>query len=289
MDVLRGNIQFRCVNCFRDLLSIHSKQSDKLNCPACNSSFLIKDGTFFFINSRLDDVADNNEDLIFKLKKFFKKYPKLFYCLAYLFGGIPLNISAKKFVKSLPKDSMVVNIGSGERKLGERVINLDMYHFSGVSIVASATNLPFQNNSIDAVVCDYLLEHTEIPEAVIREAQRVLKLGGLIYMGTPFIIGYHLAPGDFFRWTKEGVRRLGANFEEVELKVAYGPTAALVSVLSNWLAILFSFNNSVLYGIWLIVFMVMLCPLQFVDLLLGHYKLAGNIALGFYFIGKKKI
>lgn len=282
-------VHFRCVKCSKNLFFEYSKQNDHLLCSYCGSSFLIKNGVYFFEKNSTNEFVAKEADLLFKLKKFFKRYPRLFYYLAHFFGGIQFNISAKKFVRSLPKDKVIINVGSGERKLGERVISLDLYNFIGVTLVASASNLPLQDNSVDAVVCDSLLEHVQNPGEVMKEINRVLKPGGLVYVGTPFIIGYHSAPGDYFRWTKSGIRQLCKDFKEIEFKVAYGPTSAFVSILSHWLAILFSFNISVLYGVWLIFFMILLSPMQFIDLLISRYKSADNIAMGFYFIGKKTI
>jgi SAM-dependent methyltransferase len=47
--------------------------------------------------------------------------------------------------------------------------------------IGDALSLPFQDNSVDAVVSCGLLEHFESPLAPIREMTRVLKPGGLFY------------------------------------------------------------------------------------------------------------
>ena len=49
---------------------------------------------------------------------------------------------------------------------------------------ASAEKLPFENESFDCVAALDLLEHVEHPEAVIREAARVLKKEGLFFFHT---------------------------------------------------------------------------------------------------------
>lgn len=52
-------------------------------------------------------------------------------------------------------------------------------------ICSDAANLPFSNESFDAVFSINLLEHTPQPEIVIKEAVRVLRKGGNIVMITP--------------------------------------------------------------------------------------------------------
>ena len=51
-------------------------------------------------------------------------------------------------------------------------------------LIANACNLPFLNNSFDAVCAMDLLEHVKTPEKVIQEAARVLKPGGLFFFHT---------------------------------------------------------------------------------------------------------
>ncbi len=46
-------------------------------------------------------------------------------------------------------------------------------------------NLPFDDNSLDVVICEQLLEHLNHPETVIRNVHRVLRPGGLFVVGVP--------------------------------------------------------------------------------------------------------
>lgn len=68
------------------------------------------------------------------------------------------------------------------RRLGRRRA-LD----SGLSIrfeVGSATKLPFGDESMDVCLLPELLEHVEDWQACLREATRVLKPGGVLYLST---------------------------------------------------------------------------------------------------------
>ncbi len=204
-----------------------------------------------------------------------------------MLGGRQVNTTAQKFVNKLSKEQVIVNLGSGTKSLGSHVINVDFFPFSIVDVVAQAEDLPFKDKSVDAIVCDNVLEHVKKPEAVIQEITRVLKSGGLVYIGVPFIIQYHSSPNDFYRWTTEGLRDLMVEFEEVELKIACGPTSAMTTILGEWFAIVLSFNFNFLYNFWIVVFTAMLAPVKLLDYIFSHYRKAENIAYGFYFIGKK--
>ena len=220
-------------------------------------------------------------------KKLVKRYPRLYRVAVYIFGGQPQNTTAYQFIKQIPSETKIVNIGSGPRRI-EGVTNLDIQPFEGVDVVADAAQTPFESESIDAIVCDNVLEHTPNPQAVVAEMLRVLKPGGQVYVAVPFVIPYHSSPGDFYRWTEEGLRELLKDFEEKELKIQYGPSAAFTFVFCEWLALLFSFNNRFLYTAVLFLATIVTAPLKLFDYLLVHYNGAHSMPLDFYFIGKKK-
>jgi SAM-dependent methyltransferase len=243
---------------------------------------------FAFDQNDQKKLASNSDGLMAGIKYFFKKYPKFYYYLAYIFGGRQVNITAQKFVARLPLRKVIINVGSGTKILRSDVINIDFTPFEGVKIVAPAERLPLETGSVDVAVCDNLLEHIKNPVLVVAEIKRVLKKDGLVYVGVPFIINYHSSPDDFQRWTSEGLLELMKDFEKQELKIACGPTSAMATILSEWLALLCSFNIKFLYNFFLIIFTILLTPLKWLDYLLSHYNYAENIAYGFYFIGKKK-
>lgn len=236
---------------------------------------------------RPTDSSQRFGDLVFRIKSFLKKHPKVFFFFYYTLG-VCTGKNVKEAIKDIPRGLVILNLASGIKKIREDVINVDIFSFPGVKVVADIGALPFSDNYADAVICEASLEHFKNPEKAVKEMYRVLKRGGLIYISTPFIVGFHASPDDYYRWTLPGLREFLKDFEEKEAGVAWGPTYALTSVLREWLAIVLSFNINFLYQILLIFFMVIFAPLNFLDYIFSRYNSAKNIAYGFYFIGIKK-
>ena len=226
------------------------------------------------------------DDLVFKAKNYFKKYPRFFF-IFYNLVAVFIGKTAKQFVATLPDDAVIVNIGSGVKTIHPRVINVDMRASPDVQIVASAYALPFPDASVDAVISESLLEHLEHPEIAVQEMYRVLRPGGMVYILTPFMIGFHSSPGDYYRWTIPGMKQLLKNFEIHESGVAVGPTSALTAILREWLAMLLSFGSKTLYQLWVLCFMVLLIPLNLLDFYMRYLPFNSTIALAYYCIAKK--
>jgi SAM-dependent methyltransferase len=118
------------------------------------------------------------------------------------------------------------------RAAGWRAVGSDLSHAAcvaaraggGPAVQADAEALPFGAGTLDAVTLVNVLDHTTRPCAVVREAARVLRPGGLLVVRVPN--GAFHAPwaaalgrlGPFVRW-----RRLDA-YPILHL-FAFGPTA----------------------------------------------------------------
>lgn len=62
--------------------------------------------------------------------------------------------------------------------------------------------------SIDVVLSTQVLEHVEDPLHYLSEANRVLKMGGLLILSTHGYWMFHPDPTDFWRWTSAGLQKI---------------------------------------------------------------------------------
>ena len=77
-------------------------------------------------------------------------------------------------------------------------------------------SLPFADGEFDVVVSDQVLEHLEgNPQQAIDESYRVLKEGGIAIHTTCLLNPIHSEPGDFWRFTPDGLRLLSKKFSQI--------------------------------------------------------------------------
>jgi len=119
-------------------------------------------------------------------------------------------------------------------------------------IVGDIHNLPFGDNSLDAVICLAVLEHVEEPQQAVKEIYRVLKPGGYCFIYVPFLYYYHPLKNyyqDFYRFTYDGARYLTRDFKSVEIQNVRGSLATIFNLfpffskknyLFDWLDRLFN-------------------------------------------------
>ena len=270
-----------------------------------NFTLNIRQKTLFFKNARKDFFIENekayfiknadqgfregnNDSLINRLKLLLKKFPVIFNFLYFILGSSAVGKSPEAAIKGIKPDKIILNLGSGIKKIREDVINVDFYPFDKVDIVADISDLPLADNSVDAVINEYVLEHLDNPAEVVKEMRRVLNPGAIIYVSAPFVANFHSSPDDYYRWSKAGLRALLKDFEEIDCGVRSGPTSALVYVLSEWLSVILSLGIVKIQQFLSVFFMVIFSPLNLLDYLIYKLPASENIAYGFYFIGKKK-
>ena len=86
-------------------------------------------------------------------------------------------------------------------------------------IIGDIHNLPFNDNSQDAIICIAVLEHVENPIKACQEIYRVLKPGGYCFVYVPFLFYYHAHKGyykDYWRFTKDSINILFKDFSVIE-------------------------------------------------------------------------
>lgn len=96
----------------------------------------------------------------------------------------------------------------------------------GADIIGDIHQMPFPDNSQEAIICASVLEHVENPFIASAEIYRTLKPGGYCYVFVPFLFYYH-APisgeyKDYWRFTEDGVRHLFRQFQKMEVASSRG-------------------------------------------------------------------
>lgn len=199
-------------------------------------------------------------------------------------------------VDSEPK---ILVIGSGkslqsaadrylDEKYAKQTINLDIDQFPTITVVADGHKLPFKSDIFHAVITDAVLEHVKNPNQVVNEIHRVLKEGGYVYAEISFIYCFHADPYDYSRFTITGIKHLFSQFEEIDAGVCVGPSSALSCILREYLAILFSFSNDLVYQGLKMIFGWLTFWIKYLDVITAKSKHAKIIASGVY-LGRKVI
>lgn len=83
----------------------------------------------------------------------------------------------------------------------------------GCDMVLDMTRLDLADNSVEALVSVFALEHLYNFDAAFKEQYRVLVPGGRMLLIVPFMYYYHDAPDDFFRFSESALENLLASFE----------------------------------------------------------------------------
>lgn len=127
----------------------------------------------------------------------------------------------------------VLDYGCGSRPYeawftaaGARYQGADLDGAHEVPIRANGT-LAAPGGSVDLVASFSVLEHVWDVATYLGEARRVLKPGGWLLLSTHGNWFYHPHPGDYRRWTREGLQRevQAHGFRLQEMRAVVGPLA----------------------------------------------------------------
>ncbi len=251
---------------------------------------LLKDASFGFNSETKNDEVSNSA------KTIMKRYPWLYNFIKKTVGpshspGNRYNL--KKRIDELFGDKLggkvVLNLGSGTNRIHPEIINVDLFPFKGVDVVADICNLPFKDSSVDGVICEDVLEHISHTHRFLKEMSRVIKPSGTFILKIPFLYPYHSSPDDFFRWTKDGMMHTlkEYNFSVKKIGVHGGPMGALQGILMHVFAIMFSFGSKTAYFFLTQFFMVLFSPLKLLDPLFMLSPFALDVASDIFIIAEK--
>ncbi len=235
------------------------------------------------------------DSLLGKIQDKLKHIGWLYYGLVKIFKPVWENKEIEENLRDSlerhPVGSFILNIGSGPSMRKDRpdIINVDLFAFNEVDLVADATDFPLKDGSADLILNQAMLEHVPYPEKVVEEMYRLLKSGGETFCYLPFISPFHAAPHDYNRWTIPGVKHLFRKFDHIHVGIGTGPTSGMLWVVQEWLAIFFSFGSRWCHDIIFLILMVLTSPIKVLDKFMVRLPYAEKVAGGFYVIAKKNI
>ena len=124
-----------------------------------------------------------------------------------------------------PQRPIVLVVGGGSLGAGTaplyassnvRIIAFDVYASPLTQFVADGHRIPLADQSVDAVLLQFVLEHVLDPWQVVMEIHRVLKPNGLVYAEVPFLQHVHEGPYDYTRFTQCGLRWMFRRFTVID-------------------------------------------------------------------------
>jgi len=140
-------------------------------------------------------------------------------------------------ISQFASDRKTLEVGSYGRadytKYFPNRVGVDIKPGKGTDIVASVYALPFGDAEFDVVLCCSVLEHLEDPRKAIAEMMRVLKPQGSIIVSVPFLFPLHDAPGDYWRFTKYGLKSLFAQWAVIRLEAETDTRQALAVLMQR--------------------------------------------------------
>lgn len=152
-----------------------------------------------------------------------------------------------KLRKILMEKDLIIDIGAGLkawRNKGDRFYHdnwpslekvkvMDPVPDYNPDIIGDIHKMPFNDDSVDAVICHAVLEHVENPLMATEEIYRVLKRGGYCYIYVPFLYYYHAERGyykDYWRFSRDALELLFKNFSNAEFMPVRGAISTLVNL-----------------------------------------------------------
>ncbi len=255
----------------------------------CKKSFAVKEGVpvmvadegAFFRRDR--DLRWDNAAWVHTARRLYRKLSS-----SHTFKSRKSRGMIPRLLKNLSADHVAVNVGSGRTAYSIRVVNVDIFPYDNVDIVGDACELPVADDSVDLVISQAALEHIQDPRASIAEMKRILKRDGKVYCEVPFMQPFHADPNDYYRFTLTGIEEAFREFTILEKGVVVGPSSAFSLILRTYVALLFSFGNTLVFHFLGLLLGWITLPIKYLDVFLEKNSLAYRMASGIYVLGVKK-
>ena len=162
-------------------------------------------------------------------------------------------------------------------------VSIDVVCNRGLNLKGSAGNLPIKSESVDVVLLLEVLEHIFETREVLSELNRVLRIGGIVVLTAPLIIGYHDSI-DFYRFTHTALERLlnESGFDIIRIEKRGG-------IFSSASAVLLNIPSSIFKGRMKYILFAILIPFTLLLESLDQLKLDSEqrFTLGYDIVARK--
>ncbi|PIS08811.1 hypothetical protein COT75_05015 [Candidatus Beckwithbacteria bacterium CG10_big_fil_rev_8_21_14_0_10_34_10] len=190
--------------------------------------------------------------------------------------------------KTDKKGKEIIDIGAGEcpyksffKKAKYYSQDIKNNSQKNINYVCPAEAIPVKNNTFDYILSTQVLEHTPEPNLVFKECFRILKKDGQLFLTTHMAFEEHMAPKDYFRFTRYGLKHL-AKISGFKVR-RITPQGGRFIVLAKELQVLFLrlTNNKFFIFIFYLVFTLPLFLLSFVLFLLDSLDKEKSLTLNY--------
>ena len=253
---------------------------DRFECNVCKKHFSIRNNVVYF-NIPPKDVPPRGTSKL--LSKYWGTWRKSNF------------EHLEKYLQGTNGSSYILDLGAGRSPYQEYInrvrypnlISLDFAPFEGINVTADLNAaLPFRGETFDVVILSNVLEHVIDPRSTLEESCRVLKQGGIVIGQTPFLMGLHDEPYDFYRYTAYSIKQLltVANFKGIHVEELSSTEAMLEELTQQF----FSFHTRTKWNRFVIRLFrkIILSSLGFVRATFGPIK-SKTLPRGYGWVGKK--
>jgi hypothetical protein len=204
-------------------------------------------------------------------------------------SSTPVRQALAELIGRLGPRDWGLNLGAGGTRIHPRLLNLDIYETDSMNIVTRGYRLPFRDNTLKLVVSQEVVEHLAEPAIAVAEVYRVLQPGGWFFCQVPFIIGYHPAPNDYWRFTKEGLAQMFASSGWVVRGggISLGHGSGFYRIAVEYVAVNFSLLNERLYLPAKALAAILLLPVKLPDVWSHRSAQRDRIPGGYYCVAQK--
>lgn len=135
-------------------------------------------------------------------------------------------------------EGLILDCGAGyPMREYENVVNYEIANYPTTDILGVGEQLPFADNSFDAVFSFSVLEHVKDPFLCASELSRTLKKGGVLYCSVPFLQPVHAYPHHYYNMTSQGLSNLFTdeiNIIQSGIPISGQPLFSLFWLINSW-------------------------------------------------------